>query len=276
MNYFQVHFTLNPVQPFSEILIAELATIGFESFEEKEDGLLAYIPEDDFSEEKLHEIEILRNEQLQARYTSELIQDQNWNAVWESNYEPVTIDKRCYIRAPFHPSKPEIEFEILIEPQMSFGTAHHETTANMISLLLNEDVQGKSVLDMGCGTAVLAILAHKKGANPVCAIDNDEWAYRNAKDNLIKNNIENISVHLGDAKLLKEKSFDIIFANINKNILLADIETYAKSLHPKGMLFLSGFYEDDLPEINSKALDLGFKEENHLSKNKWIAAKFTR
>lgn len=274
MNYIELNFSIKPQTPFQDILIAELAEIGFESFEETETGLLAYIQEPVFKKEALTKLGSFNSNKIQVHFTEKLIPAQNWNALWESNYDSVLIDDRCYIRAPFHPSKPEIEFEILIEPQMSFGTAHHETTANMISLLLKEDVKGKSLLDMGCGTAVLAILAHKKGASPVCAIDNDECAYKNSIDNVAKNDTKDIQVFLGDATLLNDKKFDIIFANINKNILLADMEAYAQSLNTGGVLFMSGFYLTDLQDIREKASSLGLSYSKHLMKNEWVAAKF--
>lgn len=276
MNYIELNFSIKPQIPFQDILIAELAEIGFESFEETETGLLAYIQTPVFDKNALANIGSLNNAKVQIQFVEKLIPAQNWNALWESNYDSVLIDDRCYIRAPFHPSKPEIEFEILIEPQMSFGTAHHETTANMISLLLEEDVKGKSLLDMGCGTAVLAILAHKKGASPVYAIDNDEWAYRNSIDNIAKNKTKDIHVSLGDASLLKDKKFDVIFANINKNILLANMEAYAQSLNKKGKLFMSGFYLTDLQDIRNKANELGLSYAKHLMKNEWVAAKFEK
>jgi len=275
MNYIELNFSIEPQYPFQDILIAELAEIGFESFEETETGLLAYIQEPVFIKEALTKLGSFNSDKVQINFTEKLIPAQNWNALWESNYDSVLIDNRCYIRAPFHPSKPEIEFEILIEPQMSFGTAHHETTANMISLLLKEDVKGKSLLDMGCGTAVLAILAHKKGASPICAIDNDEWAYRNSIDNVAKNDTKEIKVFLGDASLLKDKKFDIIFANINKNILLADMDFYTQSLNIGGVLFMSGFYLSDLSDIRKKATSLGLKYITHLVKNQWVAVKFS-
>jgi ribosomal protein L11 methyltransferase len=276
MNYIEIKFSIQPQTPFQDILIAELAEIGFESFDETEAGLLAYIQEPLFKEQQINSLSILNNDLVKINFTKKSIQDENWNAVWESNYDSVVIDERCYIRAPFHPSKPEVEFELLIEPQMSFGTAHHETTANMISLLLKEDVRGKSFLDMGCGTGVLAILAHKKGASIICAIDNDEWAYRNSIDNVAKNEASGISVYQGDAALLSDKKFDVIFANINKNILLADMETYTKSLNKEGVLFMSGFYENDLSDITDKAKQLKMTYSNHLVKNEWVAVKFIK
>ncbi len=274
MNYIELRFSVEPQTPFQDILIAELADIEFESFEETEEGLSAYIQEPKFDQKKLNALSLLNNDLVKINFTKKSIQDENWNALWESNYDSVIIDDRCYIRAPFHPSKPKVEFELLIEPQMSFGTAHHETTANMISLLLKEEVSGKSFLDMGCGTGVLAILAHKKGASTICAIDNDEWAYRNTVDNVNKNNCDRIKVYQGDAALLSNKKFDIIFANINKNILLADMETYTKSLNKEGKLFMSGFYENDLSDIKTKAEHTGLTYKKHLVKNEWVAAKF--
>lgn len=274
MNYIELRFSIEPQTPFQDILIAELAEIGFESFDETEAGLLAYIQEPIFDKEQVKNLSILTNDLVKIDFTKKLIQDKNWNAVWESNYDSVVIDERCYIRAPFHPTRSNVEFELLIEPQMSFGTAHHETTANMISLLLKENVADKSFLDMGCGTGILAILAYKKGASQVCAIDNDEWAYRNSIDNVAKNNCKGIRVYQGDAALLSGKKFDIIFANINKNILLADMETYVLSLNKNGKLFMSGFYIDDLNDIKAKAKQLGLDYVYHLVKNDWIAVKF--
>lgn len=276
MNYIEINFTVEPQTPFQDILISELAEIGFESFEETDTELLAYIQEPLFDEKELSNLNSLNNKSVTINYSVKQIPAQNWNALWESNYDSVTIDNRCYIHAPFHPSMPEMEYEILIEPQMSFGTAHHETTANMISYLLEEEVSGKSFLDMGCGTAVLAILAHKKGASPVCAIDNDEWAYKNSIDNIAKNNTNDIQVFLGDAVLIEHKTFEIIFANINKNILLADMHYYAKSLNKNGLLFVSGFYQNDLADIQSKAELLGLKFISFKEKNNWVAAKFEK
>lgn len=276
MDYIEIKFSIQPQTPFQDLLISELAEIGFESFEETENGLLAYIQEPSFNQKELTDLDILSNDLVKIEYTTRQIPAQNWNALWESNYDSVIIDERCYIRAPFHPSKPDVEFELLIEPQMSFGTAHHETTSNMISLLLKEDVSGKSFLDMGCGTGVLAILAHKKGASPIFAIDNDEWAYKNSVDNVVKNDCNDITVQLGDASLLQGKYFDVLFANINKNILLANMESYTQSLNKGGKLFMSGFYLSDLDDIKSKASSLGLDYITHLVKNEWVAAKFVK
>ncbi len=256
-----------------EILIAELAALGFESFTEEEDRLLAYIPEKDFSDQLLKESDYLR-EHLEV-ITVNSIKEQNWNAVWESNYEPVCI-RNCGIRAPFHPANNELAYDIVIQPKMSFGTAHHETTALIIDMLLDEDVRGKKVLDMGCGTGVLAILASMKGAAHITAIDNDEWAYTNTLENCGLNNIDNITVALGDEHLLGEETFGLILANINKNVLLETIPAYARVLEKGGRIIFSGFYENDLEDIHNKAEVNGLAYSFHKTKNNWVAATFIK
>jgi len=276
MNYTEIQFQISPLQPAAEILIAELSDLGFESFVEGENGLKAYIAGENFNISLIDDLFILQNSEFNITYQKKIILDENWNAKWESDYDAVIIDKRCYIRAPFHMSKPEIEFEILIEPKMSFGTAHHETTAQMIQLLLNENIDGKSLLDMGCGTAVLAILAKKKGANIVHAIDNDEWAYNNSVENIQRNSFPDIQVEQGDATLLKERKYDVILANINKNILLADMESYSNSLNSGGIIMFSGFYENDLNDIKKKADQYHLQYHLHIVKNDWVAAKFSK
>ena len=274
MSYIELNFKISPLQPAAEILVAELSNLGFESFVEEEQGLKAYINSNDFNETLLNDLFVLQSSEFDIVYSFKNIADENWNAKWERDYDSVIIDDRCYIRAPFHESKPEIEFEILIEPKMSFGTAHHETTAQMIQLLLDEDVEGKAVLDMGCGTAVLAILAKKKNAKKVHAIDNDEWAYNNSLENIQRNNYPDILVEQGDAALLKGKIYDMILANINKNILLADMEAYSNSLPSGAVIMFSGFYINDLEDIKSRALMYGLQYIMHIDKNEWVAAKF--
>lgn len=276
MPYTELVFKIEPLEPATEILIAELSDIGFESFVEEESGLKAYIRSDVFDENHLADLYCLKSSDFKISYETQQIEDQNWNAKWESEYEPVLIDNRCYIRAPFHPSKPDVEFEIEIEPQMSFGTAHHETTHQMIQLLMDEKVDGLSVLDMGCGTAVLAILAAMKKAKTIHAIDNDEWAYRNAYDNVRKNHFNQIDVQQGDASLLTDQSYHLILANINKNILLKDMDSYAAVLEVNGKIFFSGFYENDLVDIQQKAHELGLSFVHHISKNNWVAAVFQK
>ena len=258
---------------FAELIMAQLGELGFESFEETDDGLLAYIPTTAFDPAMLND-PLLWPEGVEVEYTWQAIPEQNWNAVWEENFEPVTIAGRCHIRAPFHPALPGIEYEIIIEPKMSFGTAHHETTALMIEYLLEENLGGLSILDMGCGTGVLAILALMRGAAAVTAIDNDEWAYRNSLENVEKNKSGSINVYLGDAALLNGKKFDFIIANINRNILLNDMEAYCNSLNKGGTLLMSGFYFEDLPVIKNSAISLGLNYKGHKERNKWVAACF--
>lgn len=258
---------------FAEQIMAALGEMGFESFLETDDGLLAYIKSPAFDAGILNDAS-LWPDGATPEYSWKTIADQNWNAVWESNFEPVTIDGRCRVRAPFHEKDPKIEFDILIEPKMSFGTAHHETTAQMISLLLNTDVKGKTLLDMGSGTAVLAILAAMKGASQITAIDNDEWAYHNALENVAKNNLPHISVYQGDAAMLKGKKFEIILANINRNILLNDMEHYRDSLTPGGTLMMSGFYTEDVEAITAKATELGLTKLGQTERNNWATATY--
>ena len=274
MNYVELNCSLPEGEAdFADLIMAALGELGFESFVENENGLLAYIPAPDF------DVSILNNQELwpegsSPSYTWQIIEDQNWNAVWESNFEPVIIDGRCMVRAPFHPKNNDIEFDIEIEPKMSFGTAHHETTAQIISLLLNTDVKGKTVLDMGCGTGVLAILAAMKGASEITAIDNDEWAYRNSVENTEKNNLPHINVYQGDAALLHGKHFDILIANINRNILLNDMHHYRKCMTPGSILMMSGFYTQDVEAITACANELGLRFTGQTEQNNWATASF--
>jgi ribosomal protein L11 methyltransferase len=274
MDYIELNCLLQPGTHVPDLLIAQLADLGFESFTEEDDGIRAYIPANGFTLEIETKLASGDLKDLLKSYKSNLIKDQNWNAVWESAYEPVMIDNRCLIRAPFHAANPAIPYEIIIEPKMSFGTAHHETTRLMIQYLLDLSVKGKKVLDMGSGTGVLAILAALKGAGPVTAIDNEEWAYNNAIENARNNNQEEILVLLGDASLLRNQHYDFVLANINRNILLNDIPEYRKCLSVGGSLIMSGFYEEDLALISTKAFEFGMELISNKSDNHWTAASF--
>jgi ribosomal protein L11 methyltransferase len=275
MNYVVAIFSNNDKAFDWEILTAFLAEIGFETFEEDELRLKAYIPEPDFDKSL---IEKLLNDQFtdsEISFNHELIQDQNWNALWESNYESIVIADQCLIRAPFHPADDTMEFDILIEPQMSFGTAHHETTAMMIEYVLDADLVDKQVLDMGSGTGVLAILASMRGADKIDAIDIDEWAYNNCVSNAEKNNVKNIVIIQGDANVVNKK-YDIIFANINLNILVNDMEVYAKALNKGGTIYFSGFYQNDLVKLEQTANQFDLELINTKVKNDWMAARFSK
>lgn len=256
----------------AEIIIAGLSELDFESFQEKEGELNAYIPAKDFEPEKVNNYFIQKNH----IYETKLIPAQNWNVVWENNFQPVMIDGKCFVRAPFHKKNTIASFEIVIEPKMSFGTAHHETTSMMISCLLEQNVEGKSVLDMGCGTAVLAILAAMKGAKKITAVDIDEWAVNNATENAANNNCQHIEVIKGGKEQLVDKNFDLILANINRNVLINDMPDYTRVLNNNGTIFFSGFYLDDLKIISQTAFKNGLKFVSFVTKNNWTAAQFLK
>lgn len=276
MNYLEIFAKSYAQNNVEDILTAFLADFGCESFSEvkKLNEVYGYIPEPLFHIDNFNR---LKENSVFNELSYQKVIEKDWNAIWESNYPSVIVDEQCYIRAPFHPANTSYPYEIIIEPKMSFGTANHETTASMISLILESNLHQKSVLDMGAGTGVLAILAAKKGAEKIVAVDNDQWAYENNMENNLKNNIQNIEVILGDATILGQETFDVIFANINRNILLHDMASYVKVLNPKGSIFFSGFYENpDLSIIEKEASDLGLSYQKKKVKNNWCAAQFIR
>jgi len=276
MEYTKVTCTLSSDNELArELLIAELGNSGFESFTETEEAVEAYIPSGDFSPELLDSENLQRNEFFSFRFTVETIADQNWNEVWEQNYfEPLLIEEQCMIRAPFHNIYPSALFEIIINPRMAFGTGNHETTHLMIKAMLEIDMKGLSVLDMGCGSGILSILASIKEASEITAIDIDEWSTNNTLENAALNNINNILVRLGDASLLKGQQFDLILANIQRNILLQDMPAYARVLNPGGILLMSGFYQADLETIEGKAISLGLKMTRTYERSDWCAVRY--
>ena len=278
MLYIELKCVVNPVETGNEILIAFLAELGYDSFAETENGISAYIPKNLFDEQKLKLLlQDSKEYGFTFSYSFEDMEDKNWNEIWESNYEPVLIDKKCYIRAPFHRQREDVEYEIIIEPKMSFGTAHHQTTAQMISYLLNEDCKDKKVLDMGAGTGVLSILAAMRGAKLVLAIDNDTWAYNNCCENIEKNQTHAVKAVLGDAGAVGDEKYDILLANINRNILIHDMNVYANALNKGGILFLSGFYlNPDLPEIENVAAKNNLVLDSYKQQDNWAAARFKK
>jgi len=277
MDYIELNCIIEPNnEEVAEILTAQLAALGYESFVNTETGLFAYIPVESFDKSSLDHIFLPDKENLEVTFEHKLIKQRNWNAEWESGFKPVLIGDRCIVRAPFHDKDSSIDLDIVIEPKMSFGTAHHETTKLMIKVLLDEDISGKTVLDMGCGTGVLAIIAQKLGAAKVTAIDNDEWAFDNSQANVEKNNCHEINVLYGDAALLSDEKYDIILANINRNILLNDIASYNKVLNKPGLLILSGFYEKDLDVITKIAGEFNLSFNENMVLNDWVVAKFNK
>jgi ribosomal protein L11 methyltransferase len=278
MKYFEVTFTTSPCnETVNDVVSALAGEIGFESFVEWENGVQAYIQQSLFDEEALKSmVADFPLPDTTIEYTVVEAEDKDWNEEWEKNFfQPIVIGDRCCIHSTFHKDTPQTEYEILINPQMAFGTGHHETTSSIISELLEADLQGKSVLDMGCGTSILAILASMRGADPITAIDIDDWCVNNSRDNIALNGIENITVEWGDANLLKGRApFDVIIANINRNILLADMAQYAACMHSGSELFMSGFYVEDIPVIQEKAESLGMEFIHHREKNNWAAVKF--
>ncbi len=275
MNYFVYRFHLLPQKPTGEILISLLADLPFESFQDTPEGFDAFIPESLDDPEAVGGLIAKWNHLGDLRFTRELIPDQNWNAVWESDYPVVAIGKRCLVRAPFHESDTTYEMEIVINPQMSFGTGHHATTYLMLSMLLDLDLHGKYVLDMGSGTGVLAIATALRGAILVEAVDIEEWAYRNTLDNAALNGVD-IRVVQGDVKMIDGATFDIILANINKNVLLADMQHYAATLHPGGIILLSGFFEPDVKEILAEAGKYALHHTVTETKDGWAALKLIK
>ena len=276
MSYWEYTFQLNPILPAREVLVADLSERGFESFVETENGVLAYIKEELVDAALLADLYIGDMDDLEWSVSQRKIEDQNWNALWESSFDPIVVDDHLLIRAPFHEAQSQLPLEIVIEPKMSFGTGHHSTTYLIASEMLKMDWKGKNILDMGSGTAVLALLAEKLGADHVDAIDIDEWAYENAIENVQRNGGTRTHVFLGGAELLVDQQYDTVLANINRNILVNDMVAYAKVMKQNAEILFSGFYPSDRPFIEAAANGCGLQFLSERSRNEWCMLRFIK
>ncbi len=273
MEYFELDLTID--SDFADILVAELAEIGFDSFLDKEDGILAYIEEENFKEREFKNLLENYASKTPLSYGLTKVKKQNWNKEWEENFQPIEVAGKVYIRATFHEPAPDTyEHEIIIVPKMSFGTGHHETTSQMIELQLDIDHKNKTVLDVGTGTGILAIMAHKLGARQIHSFDIDEWSVENGQENYFLNNTADITIEKGTIYTQEPKIFDIVLANINRNILLDEIGSYARFCND--YLLISGFYVQDIDDIQEEAERNGFKKIKQISKNNWAAVVFRK
>lgn len=280
MKYYEVIFETSPnTEIVKDVLSGVIVDIGFESFVYNDNGMTAYIQQKTFSKEALDAvIADFPLENTTIRYEVRESEDKDWNKVWEDNFfTPIVIGDRCVIHSTFHKDVPSAEYDIVINPQMAFGTGHHETTSLILEELLNADLMGKSVLDMGCGTSILAILASMRGASKLLAVDIDNWCVENSKDNLVLNHITNIEVEEGDASILKDRGpFDVVIANINRNILTSDMHAYVERMNPGAVIYMSGFYVDDIPVIRAEAERNGLEFVHHNEKNRWADVMFRK
>lgn len=276
MKYTKVTFNLNPDNETNrEILVAYLSALAFDSFDDSDNQLNAFSPEGKVETNELENV--LAQVPFEVIYSQEPMPDINWNEEWEKNYfKPLLIAESCLIRAPFHTEFPKAEYEIVIEPNMAFGTGNHETTSLMIEHLLGLNVEGMDVLDMGCGTGILGIFAAMLGARTVTGIDIDSWAFESVVENCRLNSVENMEAFIGDASLLGNKTYDLILANIQRNIILADMEKYLSVLKDDGILIVSGFYQNDLEDILGKASELFLRKLIIKEKNNWVAVSFEK
>ncbi|MEK9516958.1 MAG: 50S ribosomal protein L11 methyltransferase [Flavobacteriaceae bacterium] len=272
--YLEIDLKLTPKDPWREVMVAQMGLLGFESFVDSPHGFKAYIPENDFREKDFLQIDVLNRQGLKIEWETKIIAPQNWNRQWEENFSPIRVGGRCLVRADFHPPE-KAEYELVITPKMSFGTGHHETTQMMISILLDLNCINKRVLDMGTGTGVLAILVEKKGAKAILAVDNDPWCIENTQENLGLNHCHKSKTELNNTVPLKN-TYDMVLANITRNVLLEQMADYGHILAPQGDLLLSGFYVKDLGIIQNACEREGFRFIRNFMKNKWVAAHFTK
>ena len=271
--YLEIDLRLTPIDPWREVVIAQMGLFGFESFVNTQFGFKAYIPQNEFQEKEFLQIDVFDFQELEIEWDTKIIPPENWNRQWEENFSPIRVGERCLVRADFHPPE-KSEYELVITPKMSFGTGHHETTQMMISFLLDLNCNNKTVLDMGTGTGVLAILAEKRGAKTVIAVDNDPWCVENTLENFEMNFCQKISAQLSST-VPKKNKYDMVLANINRNVLLKQIADYAQVLAPEGDLLTSGFYIEDLGIIQNACETEGFRFIRNLDVNNWVAAHFT-
>jgi len=279
MDYIELKCEITPYnEAIAQILISELGELGYDSFTENEDSVDAFITEDlfDIDQVKAINLDYLPESNFKLNYSYKTIISQDWNAVWESNFQPVIIADQVVIRASFHTDTPKVPYDIVIDPKMSFGTGHHSTTSLMVQSILDSNIEGKRVLDMGCGTSLLAILASKRGAKMVDAIDIDEWSYKTSLESIRNNKADNISAFLGDASLLEGKKYDVVFANINRNVLLNDMKPYIACLPQNGQLVMSGFYTEDLKYIQDEAEKNNMNYIDHKVDKNWVAVRFEK
>lgn len=280
MQYIEFCFQTKPhSQTATDVLSAVLAEVGFESFVETEEGLLAYVQQAQYNASAVEDaLTQFPMPGVEIAYSNHPAEDKNWNEEWEKNYfQPIVIGSRCVVHSSFHTDVPQADYSIVINPQMAFGTGHHETTSLIIEALLESELTGKTLLDMGCGTSILAILARMRGAGPCVAVDIDDWCVRNSIENIALNRLDGIEVYQGDASSLADKGpFDVVIANINRNILLADMEQYVARMNAGATLYISGFYTDDIAVLRAEAERCGLQWQEQWKKNRWAAVKFIK
>ncbi|MFW0717981.1 50S ribosomal protein L11 methyltransferase [Pedobacter sp. N23S346] len=278
MQYIKAIFNFNSIEEFQQdLLISDLADLGFDTFEDSEGGFTAFVINDNFNEQAMKDLLNTYADDFAATYVLEDVADENWNSEWEKNFSPLIIDDVCYVRATFHEPKPSYPYEIIIDPKMAFGTGHHQTTTMMMQYILSADLLNKNILDMGCGTGILAILAGKLGAKSLMAIDYDDICYESTIENATLNNIINLKALCGSKEVIPDEEYEVIFANINRNILLDQIHRYAEVLKPEGKIFFSGFYlEPDLSMITAECAKYGIKYLDHKQNGDWVAAQFEK
>ncbi|TDS17349.1 50S ribosomal protein L11 methyltransferase [Sphingobacterium paludis] len=278
MRYSSVTFTSSNMEDWQkDLLISSLGEIGFDTFEDTDQGFAAYIPAANLDIQALETVLLAETEGFDVAYTVKEVEDQNWNTLWESNFNPIVVDDSCYVRATFHEPRPDIPYEIVIDPKMSFGTGHHQTTSMMLSYILEHDFLDKEVLDMGCGTGILAILAIKRGAKSVLAVDYDDVCVASVEENKLLNDTPMITSALGSKEVLEGQVFDVILANINRNILLDQLDQYSASTRIGGVLYISGFYAvEDLMILREKAESVGYTYESMKVLDAWCSAKFNK